>query len=117
LDETLKDYGKLARNVDTNVGPLAVSITETARDTQKLVKHVDSRLDDVLGSAQAALEQAQKSLVPIQSFAAADSPFRYNLVQALKELTEAARAIREVAEYIEQHPEALLRGKSASGGR
>ena len=117
MDETLKDYGKLARNVDTNVEPLAVSITETARDTQKLVKNVDNRLDDVLGSAQAALEQAQKSLAPIQSFAAADSPFRYNLVQALKELTEAARAIREVAEYIEQHPEALLRGKSASGGR
>ena len=117
LDETLKDYGKLARNIDTHVGPMVTSITETARDTQQLVRNVDSQLDDVLGSTQAALEQAKKSLEPIQGFASVDSPFRYNLSQTLKELTEASRAVRELAEYLERHPESLLRGKSASGGR
>ncbi len=117
LDETLKDYGKLARNVDARVGPMATSITETARDAQILVKNADSRLDDVLVSAQAALEQAKKALVPVQDFASEDSSFRYNLSQALQELTEAARAVREFAEFIERHPEALLRGKSTSGER
>ena len=117
LDETLKDYGKLARNIDTHVGPMATSITETARDTQKLVKTADRRLNDVLVSAQAALEQAQKALVPVKNFASEDSPFRYNLSQTLQELTEASRAVRELAEYIERHPEALLRGKSAAGGK
>jgi paraquat-inducible protein B len=117
LDETLKDYGKLARNVDTRVGPMVTSITETARDAQILVKNTDSRLDDVLVSAQAALEQIKKALVPVQDFASEDSSFRYNLSQTLQELTEAARAVREFAEFIEQHPEALLRGKSTSGER
>jgi paraquat-inducible protein B len=116
LEETLKDYGKLARNVDARVGPMATSITETARDTQKLIKAADRRLDDVLVSAQAALEQAKKALVPVKNFASEDSPFRYNLSQTLEELTEASRAVRELAEYIERHPESLLRGKSASGG-
>jgi paraquat-inducible protein B len=117
LNETIKDYAKLARNVDTHVGPLATSITETARDTQQLVRNVDSQLDDVLGSTQAALEQAKKALVPIKGFASEDSPFRYNLTQTLQELTEASRAVRELAEYLERHPESLLRGKSASGER
>lgn len=117
LNETIKDYGKLARKFDTHVGPLATTITDTARDTQKLVRNVNNRIDDVLISAQAALEQAKKSLEPIQSFASADSPFRYNLTQTLQELTEASRAVRELADYIERHPESLLRGKSASGGR
>jgi paraquat-inducible protein B len=117
LEETLKDYGKLARNVDDHVGPMATSITEAARDTQVLVKNADSRMGDVLVSAQAALEQIKKTLVPIQNFASEDSSFRYNLSQTLQELTEAARAVREFADFIERHPEALLRGKSTSGER
>jgi paraquat-inducible protein B len=117
LEETIKDYGKLARNVDARVGPMATSITATARDTQKLIRAAERRLDEVLISAQAALEQAEKALVPVKNFASEDSPFRYNLSQTLQELTEASRAIRELAEYIERHPEALLRGKSASGER
>jgi len=116
LDETLKDYGKLARNIDTHVGPMATSITETAQDTQKLIKNADHRLDDVLVSAQAALEQIKKALVPVQDFASENSSFRYNLSQTLQELTEASRAIRELADYLERHPETLLRGKSATGG-
>src|SRR5581483_6646800 len=35
-----------------------------------------------------------------------------NLQQTLRELGEAARAIRTLAEYLDQHPEALLRGRS-----
>jgi paraquat-inducible protein B len=117
LEETLKDYGKLARNVDVHVGPMAASITETARDAQILVKNADSRLDDVLVSAQAALEQIKKALVPVKDFASENSSFRYNLSQTLQELTEAARAVGELADYLERHPEALLRGKSTSGER
>jgi paraquat-inducible protein B len=106
LEETIKDYGKLARNVDARVGPLVTNIAETARESQILVKNADRRLDDVLISAQAALEQIKKALVPIQAFASEDSSFRYNLSQSLQELTEAARAVREFADFIERHPEA-----------
>jgi paraquat-inducible protein B len=117
LDKTLKEYGKLAQNIDAHVGPLATNITATARDTQKLIRNVDSRLGNVLDSARAALEQTEKALVPVREFASEDSKFRYNLSQTLQEITEAARAVREFAEYIERHPEALLRGKSTSGER
>jgi paraquat-inducible protein B len=34
-----------------------------------------------------------------------------NLQQALTELTDAARAIRSLADYLDQHPESLLRGR------
>jgi paraquat-inducible protein B len=117
LEETLEGYGKLASNLDTHVGPMATSITEAARDTRVLVKNADRRLDDVLVSAQAALEQIKKALVRVENFASEDSSFQYNLSQTLQELTEAARAVREFADFIERHPEALLRGKSTTGER
>ena len=34
-----------------------------------------------------------------------------NLRQAMSELTEAARAVRTLAVYIDEHPESLLRGR------
>lgn len=34
-----------------------------------------------------------------------------NLQQSLRELTEAARAIRSLADYIDRHPEALIKGR------
>lgn len=38
------------------------------------------------------------------------------LKNTLKEVTQAARSLRMLTEYLEQHPESLLRGKTASKG-
>ena len=40
-----------------------------------------------------------------------NSPAAVNLNSALKELSAAARSIRVLADYLEQHPEALVKGK------
>ncbi|MDD5042931.1 MAG: hypothetical protein PHV40_04630, partial [Candidatus Omnitrophica bacterium] len=36
--------------------------------------------------------------------------------RALREVSQAARSVRLLTEYLEQHPEALLRGKIVSKG-
>jgi paraquat-inducible protein B len=38
-----------------------------------------------------------------------------DLPKAIKELGNAARSMRILSDYLEQHPEALLRGKASSG--
>ena len=38
----------------------------------------------------------------------------YQITTTLKELSAAARSIRVWADYLERHPEALLRGKGGS---
>jgi paraquat-inducible protein B len=149
LDETIRDFGKLARNVDAKVDPLATSIedtlgtagttlsqatesivsaeealNETLRDIRKLVRNVDENVDPVVTSfentanaAVASLEQAQATLAAAQHAIAEDSELYYNAVKMLEELSAASRAVRVLAEFLEQHPEALLQGKSAPGGK
>ena len=39
------------------------------------------------------------------------SPTRDNLDTALEQLASAARSFKILAEYLEQHPDALLKGK------
>lgn len=121
VEEAVKDYGKLARNVDRQVKPVLSGIVETERHADKLVKNVDaqvtrlgSRIEEAAKSANAALVEAQKTLNTIEGLTGQDSQMIYQITTTLKELSAAARSIRVWADYLERHPEALLRGKGGS---
>jgi paraquat-inducible protein B len=109
LDATLGHYGTLAQTIDRQVTPMARSITMTAAEAQQLLQTVDASLGE-------ALQQASATLETVQSFAGQDSQFQRELGDTLNELSGAARAIRRLADYLETHPETLLRGKSRPGG-
>jgi paraquat-inducible protein B len=122
IEEALGDYGKLARDVDAQVEPLAKGIGDTLKGTQKLVRDMDKRMgpletsiEKALKAADEAAVQAEKTLAAVEGVAGKDSPLVYQLNTTLKELSSAARSIRVWADYLERHPEALLRGKG--GGR
>ncbi len=94
LNDTLTVYRQLATDIIAQVDPFATRFLQTAE------------------SAQAALEQARKTLAAAETIAAPQSPLHDRLVTALEELSAAARAIRLLADSLERNPEALLRGKS-----
>jgi paraquat-inducible protein B len=62
-------------------------------------------LRGTLASATRTLDSADKTVAP-------NSVLGNNLNDTLGEVSRAARAIRVLANYLEQHPESLLRGKS-----
>jgi paraquat-inducible protein B len=46
-----------------------------------------------------------------------DSPLMVELETALKEISAMSRSIRQLTTYLDQHPEALIRGKGNPGGK
>ncbi len=62
LNNTLQDFGKLARNLDGRVGPLTTSIEEAMKDTQKLVQNVNTQVEPTLTDLQETLKTAQAAL-------------------------------------------------------
>jgi paraquat-inducible protein B len=62
-------------------------------------------LDATLASAKRTLSSADRLIAP-------ESPLSAGLDSTLGEVSRAARALRGLADYLERHPEALLRGKS-----
>ena len=56
------------------------------------------------------------TVATLDALMAPESPAVYYLTSALEELASAARSIRVLTAYLEQHPEALIQGKSGSGG-
>jgi paraquat-inducible protein B len=61
----------------------------------------------------AALHQAQRALAAAEGSLAADSPQQYRVKAALDEISGAARSLRVLVEFLEAHPESLLRGKGS----
>jgi paraquat-inducible protein B len=124
LDQTLDDFGALARNLDSQVGPLVSSIEETMGDTRTLVKNVNnnvepiaSGLKEAVRSAQKAMEEAEQALAAIQDMAGRQSPLYSRIDETLAEVSGAARRIRFLADFLERNPDALLFGRGKSGGQ
>jgi paraquat-inducible protein B len=61
-------------------------------------------LDRTLASGRRTLDTADAAISP-------ESALRTELAGALQEVSRAARAIRVLGDYLERHPEALIRGK------
>ena len=110
IDETMREFGKLARNIDGKVGPLVSSIDETVGDIGKLAQDIDAKIDPLVSS----IENTVKAL---GATIGEDSPLIYQLNETLKGLLAAANSIRVLADYLERHPESLIRGKGKPGGK
>jgi paraquat-inducible protein B len=89
------------------------SLDATLKDLQKLSRSVDQRLAPLMNTAEQALSSARKTLEGIEPGA----PTTVDLANTLEELAAAARSIRELANYLERHPEALIYGKAGPGGK
>ena len=62
-------------------------------------------------SLQGTLKQVDSSLVAAQDTLKNDSPLQQDLQTALREFTKTVRSIKTLTDYLERHPESLLKGK------
>ena len=120
LNKTLQDFGKLARNVDSRVGPLATSIEETMRDTQKLVNNVDTQveptfadLQKALSSADLALKEAKVTIASLDDVVGVDSAFMWELKNTIRELQSMARQVNALVGLLQRQPDSIIRGKAS----
>ena len=111
LDETVRDAQKLVQRIDGQVMPLTTNINKTLGDAQHVLGNMDSQILVLSESVDKTAEEATKTLIAAEALLNKNSPVVYQMTKTLKELSDAARSIRLWAEYLERHPEALLRGK------
>jgi paraquat-inducible protein B len=88
---------------------LGAELNNLLRGTASLVKRLDTRLAP---EAQAMLKQASRSLAVVGSVLNPEADLPANAGTALQELARAARSLRELADYLQAYPDALLRGRA-----
>ena len=123
LSQALKDTQNLIGNLNNQVGPLAASLkrtSDTAGDTMKdvgrLTENLNGQVKTLAGDLTKTLQAAQTTLAGINGAVGEGSPLRIQVETAVAEFTQAARAVRVLADYLQRNPDALLRGKTQQGG-
>ncbi len=108
FDATVQDTRKLVRNLDGRVKPLADNVNRTVEDFDKLARDADERLGSLTNSL-------DKTLAGARGVLSQDAPLIVELEITLKEISAAARSIRQLANTLDQQPEALIQGLGKSG--
>jgi len=98
LDRTSQSIRTLTAHLDREIGPMTTSVQTTARN------------------ADATLKQTQATLGRLDDTLRPDAPLLYQANRTLVDLSEAARSIRRLAEYLERNPDAIVRGRSYKKG-
>ena len=87
-------------------------IGQDVRVTMQSANHVMKRLDEeITPQARDALIDLRKSLDSANQLMSERAPLQQDTREAMRELARTARALRVLADYLERHPEALIRGK------
>jgi paraquat-inducible protein B len=100
VDEALVALRDLAATMDASVKTLSGDLRQTS---------TEARL--ALQQAAATMRQVETAVADVQSFVDSDSPTSYEVTKSLQELSDAARSVRLLANYLRRNPRALLFGK------
>jgi paraquat-inducible protein B len=96
----LADADRVAQKLDTETVPAANQLLAD-------VRQVATRFEGAAEAGRLALVEVQRVAADVDG----ESPLRYQLDVTLREVTNAARAFRALASYLERQPNALLVGK------
>jgi paraquat-inducible protein B len=131
LNQTILDMQKLVKDVGRHVDPLLGSATAAIGHADELVVNVNKQIDPLAAgikktadavtrtadTARPAIKEVGKAFANIAALTGKGSEERKQLDRTLKELQAAARSIKVWAEYLERHPESLIRGKGGKSKR
>ncbi len=116
LDELQAQVGDIARKLsrvpfDQIGADLQKSVASLNRTLTSAEQTVRSLRNDVAPEITAAMKDVRRTLTAAQKTLSEDSPLQEDLRQALRELARSAVSVRVLTDYLERHPESLLRGK------
>ncbi|MNR79891.1 Paraquat-inducible protein B [compost metagenome] len=97
-----EQIGKDLRTSLTTLNKTLVSAEELTRTLN----------NDVSPEITAAMKDARKTINSAEQTLSQDSPLQQDMREAMREITRAAGSVRVLTDYLERHPESLLRGKS-----
>ena len=97
LNRTLSGAEQLVKSLRNDVSPEMLAAVKDVRRT--------------LTTAGRALESADRAMKSAERVVSPDASLQQELKQTLREIARSATSLRVLTDYLEQHPESILRGK------
>ncbi len=109
LDELQAQIASIARKLDkVPFDQIGNNLRDSLKSADNLFKKVDSQLVPEL---QSTLGEARQTFGAAQQVLQQDSPVQSDLRAALQQLSQTLQSLNELSDYLQRHPEALIRAK------
>lgn len=111
LEEVQAQIQNIVRKLDAiPFDKIGNNLHQTLQSANGVFKQLDK---DLAPQAKKMLDDAQHTLQSLdQNIASPDAPLQQNAGRTLEQIDAASRSLRALADYLEKHPESLLRGKA-----
>jgi paraquat-inducible protein B len=123
--DSLRDLDVLIRSLSSEVKPLSASARSTLSSARRAFDQGEKTLAmkegppgemaasfiDTMRKASASLDQMHSTLGTYERLAEPSGSLGHDLTRTLGEVDAAARSVRSLTDYLELHPEAVLKGK------
>lgn len=87
------------------------ALNRTLDSANQLVKRLDT---DIMPATRMTMEDVRKTLKAAERSIGSDAPIQQDLRETLRELNRTAQSLRALTDYLERHPESLLRGRKGN---
>ncbi|HEY6484606.1 MAG TPA: MlaD family protein [Steroidobacteraceae bacterium] len=116
LTTVLRELQSVLKNIDRatsgpQLGHALQALDATLTRLDDLTREMQPDLKSLVKSLRDTADAAQNTLNTVQGLTGNGASTGTDLPRLMRELTAAARSVRELADYLDRHPEALLRGR------
>jgi paraquat-inducible protein B len=118
LTEILQSMRGVLKNLDRatsgpQLGHALKSLDATLTRLDNFTRDVEPDIKSLVKSLRDTADSAQGTLSAVQGMMGsnANNPTNTDLPKLMRELEDAARSVRVLADYLDRHPDALLRGR------
>jgi paraquat-inducible protein B len=107
LSETMRGANELVNSEELRQS--LKHLNQTLANSQQFAAQLNEQTAPAL---EKTLNEAISTLATLQqTYVQEDSPVAFELTRTLTELSSAARSVRQLADYLERNPDALIKGK------
>lgn len=107
----LKQIEQMAATINRDLDPMVKQAAESLRAMNQAMQEFQAMLSKVEPELEPFVQSATQLTDKISEMLERQSPLRYQTQQALEEISQAARSLRYLTDYLERNPESLIRGK------
>jgi len=118
IQRLARDTDALVASINGKVDTVSDSFSSTMQDTRELVRNIDKRvnssaadIEKTLAAVQSSFEKAESLLTETEKLIAENSRLRREITMTLESLSDASRSMEELTDYLQRHPESLIKGK------
>jgi paraquat-inducible protein B len=109
LQEIQSALTSIARKLDKlPLDKISTDLSATLKTATAMLRRLDT---EVAPQARDALAEARKALGSVDRLLSSGQPVTQDARDTLREVGRAAQSLRVLSDYLERHPEALIRGK------